>query len=214
MTCSMSQTMTADEMSDTANGRASRSMRPVAATRSGSPAGRDCAGPSVGTDGSTAGRSSGSSVARASATCPANGTAGSRVFLSRSMTRPAPARALAMSKTGVSVFCASFPLFDAVVTARHMAAAIAERPMNASSDTPTTIGRCPSGRSFPPSGRKRSDTAVVRAIETTLATSVARATAQTARNFPATMSIAAQGAMRSVSIVPRSFSPAIASMAG
>ena len=119
-----------------------------------------------------------------------------------------------MSRTGVSVFCASLPLFDAVVTARHIAAATADNPMNASSDTPTTIGRCPSGSSLPPCGRKRSDTAVVRTIETTFATSVARATAQTARNFPATMSIAAQGAMRSVSMVPRSFSPAIASMAG
>ena len=112
------------------------------------------------------------------------------------------------------MFCASLPLFEAVVTARHIAAATADRPMNASNDTTTTIGRLPAGRSDPPLGRNRSDTAAVRQIEITFATSVASVTAQTARNLPATMSIPAQGAIRSVSIVPRSFSPAIASIAG
>ena len=65
-----------------------------------------------------------------------------------------------------------------------------------------------------PAGRNRPSTVVVRAIDTALATSVASVTANTATNLPATMSNAEQGAISSVSIVPRSFSPAIASMAG
>ena len=75
----------------------------------------------------------------------------------------------------------------------------------------TTVGPKPSR---PPSGNQRSSTLAVSAIEIAFITSVASVTAKTARNLPNTMSPGRQGAMRSVSIVPRSFSPAMASMAG
>ena len=41
-----------------------------------------------------------------------------------------PASALIRRITGVSVFCASFTLFEAVVTARLIADATEERPIN------------------------------------------------------------------------------------
>ena len=71
----------------------------------------------------------------------------------------------------------------------------------------------PSPEANPP-GRKRLSTVEVSTIEIALAASVARVTANTARNFPVTTSNIGHGEMSSVSIVPRSFSPAIASIAG
>jgi len=63
----------------------------------------------------------------ATATWPANGTAASDVEDSPG-TSAEPASALTRRITGVSVFCASFTLFEAAVTARHSAAATAARP--------------------------------------------------------------------------------------
>ena len=61
---------------------------------------------------------------------PVKGTAGTRPFLLIPGSSAIPASALISKITGVSVFCASFTLFEAVVTARLIADATEERPMN------------------------------------------------------------------------------------
>ena len=73
-------------------------------------------------------RSATTSADRATATCPANGTAGSQRLDSVPGSSADPASAAISITTGVSVFCASFALREAAVTARHSAAAMAATP--------------------------------------------------------------------------------------
>ena len=63
-------------------------------------------------------------------------------------------------------------------------------------------------------GRSTCTTATATTIESTFHTAVPNPIAATARNFPTTISDRSAGLMSSVSIVPRSFSPAVMSMAG
>ena len=112
-------------------------------------------------------------VSRATITCPMNGTSAKAPSPRNPGTSAIPESAATRRITGVSVFWASLPLFDAVVTARQVAAASAARPTNAIT---VTAAPAPSAGSCT-AGRKRRPTAPVRAIERQLAASVARVTA-------------------------------------
>ena len=70
-------------------------------------------------------------MSRATHTCPVNGTSARGPSLRSPGTSAVPANAATRRITGVRVFCASLPLFDAVVTARQVAAASAAKPTNA-----------------------------------------------------------------------------------
>ena len=182
-----------------------RSQVTAAAERSESSSGTTMAGSVVPEPGS---------AARATATWPAKGTSGSRPPPAPGR-RAEPDRPLTSRITGVSVFWASLVLRDALVTARHVAAATAAKPMKAASVTAAAKPASPAPTPRPkPLGRNRRRTTAVSAIDTALTRSVAKATVHTARNLPVTISPRAAGAIRRVSIVPRSFSPAIASIAG
>ena len=186
----------------------SRSQVPAAADRSVTASGPRTAGTACGP------ASPAAKTPRDTSTCPEKGTAASRLSLRMPGSSAVPASALTSRITGVSVFCASLPLFEAVVTARHVAADRAASPANASTVTRIATTALSGSAMVMSAGRNRRDTAAVAAIETALAASVASVTVNTARNLPKTMSREPQGAIRSVSIVPRSFSPAMASIAG
>ncbi len=115
-------------------------------------------------------------ASRATITCPANGTSASAPSPRSPGTRAVPASAVTRRITGVSVFCASLPLLEAVVTARQVAAASAESPTK-----PTSVTAVPSHRpgtsEREPEGRKRRETAAVSAIDRQLAARVASVTA-------------------------------------
>ena len=115
-------------------------------------------------------------MSRATHTCPVNGTSARGPSLRSPGTSAVPANAATRRITGVRVFCASLPLFDAVVTARQVAAASAARPTNAITVTTAPAPRA-GRRDAAPAGRKRRPTALVSAIETQLAARVARVTA-------------------------------------
>ena len=195
---SSSHVSTAEERSVRARGRRMAGLATLAGL-----AATNCSGPA----------SAAVSALRATITCPAKGTSARRPSLRMPGRSAAPASALTSRITGVSVFCASLPLLEAVVTARQVAAASAARPINASTVTTPPPATLDNPRAIP-AGSKWSATPAVRAIDRQLAASVASVTANTARNLPNTISCAPQGAMSSVSMVPRSFSPAIASIAG